>query len=147
VIAGACSAVLVILSTVDRSAYPEKLRSVLGSEVRGPLVPARVPLWHAAHFSVWIACGALVGRSVGAPWDVSLLIGGLLCVALVGGFVALLAPAGAGVREAILALGATPFLGPSAGVAVGVLARVVSLVSDVLLFVWFRWREKKQKEN
>lgn len=146
-VAGLAMAGLVLLSTVDRTRSPRVVQKLLGGEGSGPFIPKVVPLWHGAHFLAWIACGTLSGLSVGAPWDVALLVGGLLCVAIVAGFVALLAPAGAGVREAIMTVGCAPFLGPSGAVAVGVLTRVVSLGSDVLLFFWFRFRARNANEN
>lgn len=117
-LAGLAMVCLVVLSTVDRSRYPRLVEKLLGGDGAGPFIPPVVPVWHVAHFAAWIVCGALVGISVGAPLDVALLVGGLLCVAIVAGFVAFLAPAGAGVREAIMAVGCAPFLGPSGGIAV-----------------------------
>lgn len=138
----ACSALgLVVLMTVDRARLPTKVRESFG-EGKGPIIPLAMPGWHLAHFVSWTICGALVGLSVQASLSDAIVIGGLLCVAIVGGFVALLAPAGAGVREAVMALGAAPLVGPAASVAVGILSRVVSLLSDVLLFFFFRLRAR-----
>jgi glycosyltransferase 2 family protein len=129
--------VLGLLVSLDRTRYPGRLQ-VLWSEGDGPLVPWLVPVLHTLHFLIWVVCGALVSLAVGASFQVAFMAGGLLCVAIVAGFLAFLAPAGAGVREAILAAGLTPLLGPTTSVAVGLLARAASLLSDVLLFVWFR---------
>jgi hypothetical protein len=141
-LSGGAATSLVFLCFIDRRRYPALFHKTFASAGDGPLIPWVMPVWHVAHFLIWIAAGALVGRSVGAPWDVALLIGALLCVAIVGGFLALLAPAGAGVREAIMAWGCAPFLGPAAGLAVGILSRVISLGSDVILFLWFRYRAR-----
>src|SRR5690606_17898839 len=134
--------VLLILVSVDRRYYPEKLRRFFSGS-GGPLMPWRVPGLHTLHFLVWVLSGALVCFSVGASNQAALIAGGLLCVAIVAGFLACLAPAGAGVREAVLAAGLTPLLGPTTSVAIGLLARAASLLSDVLLFAWFRVRKQQ----
>jgi uncharacterized membrane protein YbhN (UPF0104 family) len=128
---------------VDRQRYPEKLRGLVGEDTRGPLVPWTLPALHLVHFFLWVVCGALVALSVGASLQVGLVAGALLCLAIVAGFLALLAPAGAGVREAVLAAGLVPLLGASTSIAIGILARIASLVSDVILWAWFRARSSK----
>jgi len=136
---------LLLTSFVNRSVYPERLSRLLGLSGEGPLVPWRVPLLHIVHFSLWTGCGALLALAVGAPWGLSLLVGGLLCLAIVLGFLALLAPAGVGVREAVMTAGAAPLVGASAALSVGILARVASLLTDVLLWLLFRvWAQAKR---
>jgi hypothetical protein len=138
----ACSALgLVVLMSVDRDRLPQRVRSLFG-EGKGPIVPLGVPSWHVVHFLSWTVAGVFVALSIEASLTDAIIIGGLLCVAIVGGFLALLAPAGAGVREAVMALGAAPLVGPAASLAVGILSRVVSMLSDVLLFVYFRFKAR-----
>jgi hypothetical protein len=129
---------------IDTRRVPAVVRGLLGDKQKGPLLPWTMPIWHLAHFLLWIVCGMFVCRAVGGSWETGVLAGALLCLAIVAGFLALLAPAGAGVREAIMAAGMAPALGASAGVAVGVLARVVSLLADVALWIWFRTRASDQ---
>lgn len=131
---------LLLALLVDRGRYPEKVRSLIFSDGSGPLVPWSLPLYHLAHFLVWMVAGSLICVSVGGDWIESLMAGGLLCLAIVAGFLAFLAPAGAGVREAVMAAGLAPSLGASTSLAVGILARVASLASDVALWLWFRFR-------
>jgi hypothetical protein len=135
------------LVLVDRSRLPAALLKFVGASGQGPLLPLSVPLLHLAHFLMWTLCGALLCRAVGADWLNGLLTGGLLCAGIVVGFLAFLAPAGAGVREAVLVMGVSPLLGSSAAVAVGILARMVSLVSDVGLWIWFRFRARSQSDS
>lgn len=139
-VAAGAVVVLILLTTLDRRRLPEAIRTLGKIEGSGPLVPLSVPLWHVLHFLVWTACGAAVAAAVGASPLEALMSGGLLCLAIVGGFLALLAPAGAGVREAILAAGLAPSIGAKAALAVGLLARVASLLSDVVLWGLFRLR-------
>ncbi len=143
---GSFASLLLSLS-VDRSRYPERVRRFLFSAGSGPLLPWRLPLAHVLHFLVWIGSGALIGVSVGADVAHSLIAGGLLCLAIVAGFLAFLAPAGAGVREAVLAAGLAPVLGASTSLAVGILARIASLVSDVALWSWFRLRAARLSDR
>lgn len=126
--------------TLDRRHYPSRLRSMLGASGSGPLIPWQLPGLHFFHFVLWIVSGALLCLSVGGDASQALMTGAVLCLAIVAGFVAFLAPAGAGVREAVVAAGLAPVLGTSTSVAVSILARIVSLVADVLLWGWFRVR-------
>lgn len=130
--------------TLDRTHYPSRLRSMLGARGTGPLIPWQLPGLHLFHFLLWIATGALICLSVGGDASQALMTGALLCLAIVAGFVALLAPAGAGVREAVIFAGLGPVLGASTSVAVSILARIVSLLADVLLWAWFRLRTARK---
>ncbi len=133
---------LAFLVLADRERLPAALVKLVGASGSGPLLPVSVPLLHLLHFLVWTLCGALLSRAVGADWVSGFLTGGMLCAGIVAGFLAFLAPAGAGVREAVLVVGVSSLLGPSAAVAVGILARMVSLVSDVGLWILFRYRAR-----
>jgi len=140
-VSGGCTLALSLLTLVDRNRLPRRLVQAFHAAGTGPLVPWKVPAFHFLHFVSWLACGALLAQAVGADsLASSLLVGAILCVAIIGGFVALLAPAGAGVREAVIVAGAAPLIGSSAALAVGLLARMVSLVSDIGLWAIFRWK-------
>ncbi len=139
----ASSAFLFLLVSVDRTNLPKSVLRVLAAPGAGPLVPVQVPLFHLAHFVAWTFAGAALAMSVGASPDQALLVGGILCAAIVAGFLALFAPAGAGVREAIVIALASPVLGPTRSLAVSLLARMVSVATELLLFAWFRYREKR----
>jgi uncharacterized membrane protein len=58
---------------------------------------------------------------------------------------ALLAPAGAGVREVIIAYALAPLWGPAMALSFGLLARAVSLLSDVLLWLSFRFTPRSRE--
>jgi len=137
---------LVCLCTVPRSHYPKRLRTLLlgpdeesrsGAETAAqltsgqmPLVPLGLPLWHVAHWLCWVLAGATLCLGLGASWAAAGFTGGILCLAVVLGFLAVVAPAGAGVREVVISVAAAPVLGPSSALVLGLTARIVSLVAD-----------------
>lgn len=137
---------LVAVLTIDRRHYPSRLCGLLGANGSGPIIVWQLPGLHLLHFLLWIGSGALVCLSVGGNTSQALMTGAILCLAIVAGFLAFLAPAGAGVREAVVASGLAPVLGVSTSIAVSILARIVSLVSDVLLWSWFRLRTARSSK-
>ena len=145
VAAGGSIVALVALTVLDRQRLPRKLLEVFDAQGEGPLVPWRLPAYHLLHFGSWIGCGGLLARSVsGAPLMDCIFVGAILCVAIVAGFLALFAPAGAGIREALIAVATAPLLGSAGAISVGLLARIVSLMSDVGLWAFFRLRAKSK---
>jgi hypothetical protein len=126
---------VLLLLAVDRRRLPGAVRRVLLLEGSGPLVPVAVPLAHGLHWLAWALHGGLLARALGADAATAVTAGGVLSVAIVVGFVALFAPAGAGVREAVIGVGTAPLLGAPAAVALGVLARGASLLSDVSVWL------------
>lgn len=132
---------------LDRKHVPQRLLEMLRVQGQGPLVPWRLPGLHLVHFLLWILSGGLVCLSVGGDARQALMAGAILCLAIVGGFLAFLAPAGAGVREVVVAAGLSPVLGAATSVAVSVVSRIVSLVADVALWSWFRLRVARSQEK
>lgn len=130
-------AVLVLL-VVDRSRFPAPLRRLLLIDGQGPLLPPALPLAHVAHWLSWGVHGSFLALALGASLPTALTAGGVLCMAIVVGFLALFAPAGAGVREALIGVGVAPLLGAPVAVALGVLARALSIFSDVSVWVAVR---------
>jgi hypothetical protein len=146
ILGGVAGGGVLIFVLVDRRRFPVSLRHLMGEGGgTGPLLPWTMPAWHLLHYFLWILSGMLLCRAVGGTWEAGILAGAILCLAIIAGFLAFLAPAGAGVREAVLAAGTAPLLGPGAGLALGILARVVSLATDVLLWAWFRARAATQE--
>jgi len=129
------------LSFVDRARLPRFVLGVLKVTGSGPLVPPSLPLAHLAYWLTWAIHGYLLTRAFGAAQSLALSTSGLYALATVGGFVALAAPAGVGVREAILSLSLAPALGSAPALALAVASRAASLCADLL--VWGalkRWR-------
>jgi hypothetical protein len=132
---------VILLSFVDRARLPSFVLRVLKVTGTGPLVPPSLPLAHLAYWLTWAAHGYLLTRAFGAAPSLALSTSGLYALATVGGFVALAAPAGVGVREAILSVSLAPALGSAPALAVAVASRAASLCADLL--VWGalkRWR-------
>ncbi len=126
------------LAFIDRTRLPARLNALLALDGRGPLVPLRVPLLQVGHWLAWGAHGVLLALSLGAPLHAAAAGAGAVCLGIVLGFVALFAPAGAGVREAVMAASAAPVLGAPAAIALGILARAGSLVGDVVAWLTAR---------
>jgi len=123
-----------VLAFVDRSRLPSLVTRVLKTQGSGPLVPLGLPLAHLFYWFTWAVHGVLLTRAFGASLSVAASTSGLYALATVGGFVALAAPAGVGVREAILSLSLAPVLGSAPAVGVAVASRAASLIAD--LVVW-----------
>jgi uncharacterized membrane protein YbhN (UPF0104 family) len=97
------------------------------------------------YWTTWAAHGYLVGRAVNAASDVSLASAGLFVLAPIAGFLAFAAPAGVGVREAVLSVGLAPAVGPEAAIAAAVLSRAGTLVADV--FAWAAMRRHRPRAD
>jgi len=90
-----------------------------------------MPLVHCGYWMLWALHGYLVLRGLAAPGGVALAAAGYFILAPVLGFVVLVAPAGVGVREAVISLGLAPVVGVAPALAAGVASRVASLMADV----------------
>lgn len=133
---GAAAAALLLLAAtlallvVDRARLPRRLASLFEAG-EGPLLPWEVPALHLVHWALVGAHGALLVWAAGAsPGDVAAGVPAFIVAPIVG-FLALVAPAGAGVREAVMALVLAPALGSAGALAVALLARACALASDV----------------
>jgi hypothetical protein len=81
---------------------------------------------------------------VASPWLLGI---GVFALAWVAGFLIIIAPAGAGVREAALVLGFAAVLPAGAVLTVAVLSRVLFVLADLLLaavLVLARWIRTRQ---
>ncbi len=129
-----------LLTAVDRRIAPKKLTSALGLEGRGPTAPLRLPLLQLVYWATWALHGYFLARALGAtPADARGTMG-FSPLANVFGFVALAAPAGVGVREAVLLAGLGHALGASGALGAALLSRIVSLVADVGTWLALRRR-------
>jgi len=134
------TAIVVVLSCIDRARLPAFVVRVLKVEGSGPLVPLSLPLAHIFYWASWAAHGFLLTRAFGGAPGIALSSSGLYALATVGGFVALAAPAGVGVREAILSISLAPALGSAPALAIAVASRAASLAADVCAWaVLKRW--------
>ncbi len=132
---------VLVLSFVDRARLPAFAVRILRVSGTGPLVPLALPVAHVFYWLTWAAHGFLLTRAFGAAPNLALSTSGLYALATVGGFVALAAPAGVGVREAILSLSLAPALGSAPALGVAVISRAASLCADLLVWAALkRWR-------
>lgn len=129
-IAASLAGVLVLL-LVDQRRYPRFVRRIVGAKGTGALVPVRLPLVHVLYWSTWAVHGYLASRAIGADPQAALASMGLYVLAPMGGFIALAAPAGVGVREAILSVGLAPSSGSAAALSAAAISRAASLIGDI----------------
>lgn len=137
-LAGASALGTLALIVVDRRRLPRQALSWLRVEGHGPLVPVSVPLVHLVYWLSWALHGYLISRGVGGAAAPSLAGCGLYALAPIVGFLALLTPGGLGVREAVLGVGLGALIGPAPAVAAAILSRLVSLVTDVAVWLGSR---------
>lgn len=136
-LAGFVTALLVLLA-LDRARLPAFVRRVLAAQGTGALAPVRLPLVQALYWLSWAVHGYMLARAAGAASPAALSATGLFVIAPVAGFLALAAPGGMGVREAILSVGLAPVLGPAQALALALVSRGASLASEVLAWALVR---------
>lgn len=129
---------LLVFMVVDRSRYPGKVRALLAPGGEGPVVPLAVPLVQLSYWALVAVHGYLMSRALGASDESGMTAMGFYVVASVAGFVVLAAPAGLGVREAVLLAGLTPSVGASGALGATLISRAASLVADVLIWAVVR---------
>lgn len=109
-----------------------------GPRPESPLAATSALVWFVAHWLLIILTGAAVCLAIQGPLSAALPSGITLVLAIVLGFLALFAPGGVGIREAVLAACAAPLVGAKEATVLGVLARAVSLGAELALWGGFR---------
>lgn len=130
--------VLALLLLAPRRRLPRKLLAALQLEGSGPLVPATLPVVHAGYWLTWAAHGYLISRAIHAPDATAVASMGFYVLAPVMGFLALAAPGGLGVREAVLSIALAGAVGPAAALYAALLSRGTSLIVDFGVWMAFR---------
>ena len=95
-------------------------------------------LGDVATFALWAAGFTILVHSVAdVGWSKYPLLAAIFATAWVSGFIALVAPAGIGVRDSILAIGLHKLVAidPSETIVLVVLSRVVTTVAELLCFL------------
>jgi len=135
--APAVAGVAVLLHLLNRY-RPWPLRRLLGDQpfpLPGSGAFALYVASHAASFLLMSVATDLVARFVFGVADPHFaLLPGVLAMGWVSGFVVPGAPAGLGVREAVLLAGLGPLLGPGPAAGVTLATRLLGSVADALLF-------------
>jgi hypothetical protein len=144
---GGFALITLALMLIDRGHYPASVLKRLRIEGRGPLVPARVPLGHAAYWATWAIHGYFTSLAVGASPGAAFASAGIYVIAPVAGFLALITPAGVGVREAVASVALAPVIGPSPAIAAAILSRFTSLLVDVLAWALGRLVARRREHS
>jgi uncharacterized membrane protein YbhN (UPF0104 family) len=145
-VAGCVVLGMLVLLLVDRNRFPGFVLRAIRAFGNGPILSWSVLAWQAAS---WLGCAAQaywLPLSVGASSGQSLALVGLFMLAPIAGFLAMVAPGGLGVREAILSFALSPLLGPTRALAVALLARGVYIVSEIIAWVIARLLERKAQD-
>jgi len=122
---------LLVLVLVDRQRFPAFALRWLRIDGEGPLVPVDLPIIFVGHWATWAVHGYLISRAGGAPPEDATSAIGAFLVAPLGGFLIVAAPAGLGVREALLSLALAPSIGSAGALATALLSRLCTLAAEV----------------
>lgn len=122
----------IVLVAVDRRRFPTFALRFLKLEGEGPLCPVVLPIVHVGYWVLWGVHGILVSYAVGASAPLAVASMGLYALGPVVGFLAIAAPAGIGVREAVVSIALASQIGPAPALAAALLSRGGSLLADVL---------------
>lgn len=135
---GLCAAFVLLalaLTLVDRARLPRRLLAASGLGPSRPLVSRGMMLTHLVYWLSWSAHGTCLVLAFGADASAAFGASAAFVLGPVIGFLALLAPAGAGVREAVLISLIAPVTGVASSVAIGLVSRVLSLAGDVIAWL------------
>jgi glycosyltransferase 2 family protein len=134
-----------LLTTLDRRRLPSRPLRWLELDGSGPILPVELIGYHLLNWATWLIHGYLVARAVGAEHAPALGAAGLFVLAPVAGFLALAAPAGLGIREALLSLGLLPAVGAAPALSAALISRAASLISDIGSFIWARLLARREE--
>ncbi|HEX9621291.1 MAG TPA: lysylphosphatidylglycerol synthase domain-containing protein [Polyangiaceae bacterium] len=134
-ILAASIAVVLVMTVLDRSRLPQRVRGWLRLEGKGSVIGPSLPVLQLGFWGGWVLHGICVTVAFRASAAEALAVSGLFVLAPLAGFLALAAPAGVGVREAVLVVGLSPLLGAPGALGAVLVSRACSFVSD--FFLWF----------
>ncbi len=129
---------LIVLASMDRRHIRASWRASLGMVSEGALLPWSTVVYFSLLWFCWYAHGIVVIHATGVSVAVATSIAYVFVLAPLGGFLALVAPGGLGVREALMVLALSPALGASGATMVAVISRIVTLVCEVLVWLLMR---------
>jgi hypothetical protein len=138
-LAGATVFGIALLLVVDRRYFPKWALRVITAEGEGPLLSLDVLGWQAASWCGLIVQGLLLPVAVGAEFARAWPLTGMFLLAPIAGFLAVVAPGGLGVREAVLSYALSPTLGVTRALAVALLARLTFVVSEIIAWLLTKW--------
>jgi hypothetical protein len=130
--AGGVVLVVALALVIDRARLPRSIRRWFGGEeAHGPAVPMGAMLAFLGVWMAWLVHGVLIVLAVGGSIQAAVAGAPWFALAPIAGFLALVAPGGIGVREAVIAMGLAPSIGAPAALTVALLSRAYSLGMDV----------------
>jgi hypothetical protein len=138
-LAGATVLGIALLLVVDRRYFPKWVLRVITAEGEGPLLSLDVLGWQAASWRGLVVQGLLLPVAVGAEFAHAWPLTGMFLLAPIAGFLAVVAPGGLGVREAVLSYALSPTLGVTRALAVALLARLTFVVSEIIAWLLTKW--------
>jgi glycosyltransferase 2 family protein len=138
-LASATVIAIVVLVSVDRRRFPNWALRQIRAEGDGPILSLPVLGWQAGSWLGPVLQGLLLPLAVGANFAEAWPNVGMFLLAPIAGFLAVVAPGGLGVREAVLCYALAPQLGASRALAVALLARATFVVSEILSYTIARW--------
>ncbi|HEY5955027.1 MAG TPA: hypothetical protein VIV60_00690 [Polyangiaceae bacterium] len=135
---------IAMLLVVDRRRFPKWALRLINAEGEGPLLSLDVLGWQVASWFGPVIQGLLLPIAVGAAFSKAWPLTGVFLLAPIAGFLAVVAPGGLGVREAVLSFALAPELGASRALAVALLARVTFVVSEVIAWMLTKWISRRR---
>lgn len=138
---------VLVLLVVDRQRLPARLNEALKLRGAGALAPFSMLALQLVFWVCWGVHGYLVAHAYGVRSADAVGQAGFFLLAPVAGFLALAAPAGIGVREAVLAVGLSPLLGGSGALSAAALSRGLSLFADVSTWLIVRYLGRRRARN
>lgn len=118
-----------------------------GPKDTSPLAPPSSVGWFIAHWVLTILTGGALCLAIGGAMSAAIPAGTTLVLAIVLAFLSFFAPGGVGIREAVLAACAAPLVGAKEATVLGILARIISLVAEVLLWVGSRLLARRAESS
>ena len=131
---------------VDRNRFPPFILRMIRAEGHGPMVTLQMVWMQLISWGGWWLLGVLMPLSVGASLSVAMRHASIFILAPILGFLAVVAPGGLGVREAVISYALAPSLGASAALAAALLARGVAMASELIGWLLaLYWERSAQK--
>ncbi|MGC4070727.1 MAG: lysylphosphatidylglycerol synthase transmembrane domain-containing protein [Polyangiaceae bacterium] len=126
---------MLVLLLVDCRRFPAFALRLLGAKGEGPLLSWPVLGWQAVSWGGCFAQAWLLPLAVGVDGASAWEHLALFVLAPIAGFLAMVAPGGLGVREAVLSMALAGTMGPSRALAIAVLARAAYVASEIIAWL------------
>ncbi|MCG8002017.1 MAG: hypothetical protein JAY88_00970 [Candidatus Thiodiazotropha lotti] len=122
---GLFAALIVLLAVLFRKTVQHYAKQFMFSPIAGLVVST---LWLCLGFSFWITLSPYASQEISFIYIV-----GLYALSYALGFAVPFAPAGIGVREAVLVMGLLPYLDANTAIVLATINRLFYIISEILL--------------